>query len=137
MSTSSGLRGQCNVCAHSYNEHSRHRCNGRDKKRNKKGKYEYVKCTVYWYICQQGSHDFMGDRNDAYLVCHDCKSHPGGGPEGTGPDGVFPTADEAQAHDPGRLEWQWHPTYQRYYYIDNNGNPIWMDDQGQSSSSAQ
>lgn len=80
----------------------------------------------------------MGDRRDAYLVCHDCTSHPGGGPPGTGPDGTYPTAHDAQPYDDGGEEqWLWDSTYQRYYFMDGYGNIIWADDQGQSSSSRQ
>ena len=59
------------------------------KKRVSKGKYKYEKCTTWWYICQQGSHDFTGNRSNAYMVCHSCSAHPSGGPDGTGPDGEY------------------------------------------------
>lgn len=78
----------------------------------------------------------MEERPDAPLVCHDCRSHPGGGPEGTGPDGTFPTADNAQAYDDDAIAWEWDPNEQQYYYLDDYGNPIYAD-QEQSSSSAQ
>ncbi|KAH7129669.1 hypothetical protein B0J13DRAFT_563173 [Dactylonectria estremocensis] len=136
MSASSGLRGTCSVCSHMYNEHNRYRCTGRDKKKVDKKKHQWVQCTARWYVCQQGNHAFMGDRKNAYLVCHDCKSHPGGGPDGTGPEGSYATADDAQSYDVGEEEqWQWDSTYQRYYCVDAYGNTVWAEDQGQSSSS--
>lgn len=79
----------------------------------------------------------MGTRNDAYLVCHDCPSHPGGGPAGTGLDGSFATADGAQEYDGSEEQWLWDATYQRYYYVDVDGNKIWDGGVGESSSSAQ
>jgi hypothetical protein len=91
MSASSSLSGDCSVCAHSYNEHNRFKCKGSDKKKAAKGKYTYEKCKTRWYVCQQGGHDFAGDRSNAYMVCRSCAAHPGGGPDGSGPDGTYYT----------------------------------------------
>lgn len=119
------------------NEHNRYRCTGqyrRRKTRSGKKTYEWTKCTAWWYICQQGSHDAMGDERDAYLVCHDCPNHPSGGPDGTGPSGSFARADSSQTSV--RDEWQWDNESGRYYRIDENGNIEWTDP-GQSSTSGQ
>ena len=91
MSASSGLSGTCGVCNHSYNEHNRFRCGGSDKKKTGKGKYTYQRCKPWWCICQQGGHDFAGDRSNAYMVCHGCEAHPGGGPDGSDPGGTYYT----------------------------------------------
>ena len=36
---------------------------------------------------------------NARLVCHNCKSHPGGRPEGRGPDSTYETAQIAQTNN--------------------------------------
>ncbi|OIW27049.1 hypothetical protein CONLIGDRAFT_647168 [Coniochaeta ligniaria NRRL 30616] len=84
----------------------------------------------------KGGHQSMGDSMDAYLVCHDCQGHPSGGPDGTGPDGSFAVANDAQDYAGDEVSWQWDSTNQRYFCVDANGNITWADDQGQSSSSA-
>ena len=130
MSASSGLTGECSVCSHYYNEHNRFRCEGSDKKKASKGKYKYEKCKTWWYICQQGSHEFAGDRVNAYMVCHGCSAHPGGGPDGTGPDGDYYTPSGGSGGSGGsgnqqQTEWLLDPKSQQYYYIDSEGKSQW------------
>ena len=135
MSASSGLSGVCNVCNHFNNEHNRFKCNGTNKKKAGKGKYTYEKCKVWWYICQQGGHDSAGDQSIAYMVCHGCEAHPGGGPDGSGPDGTFYTPGSgggsggsggSGSGSKGQVEYHLDPATNRYYYIDSNGASQWV-----------
>ena len=79
MLASSGLSGDCSICTYSYNEHNRYRRKGSDKKKAEKGKHTYEKCKTWWYICQKGGHNFVGDRSHTYMVCRTCEAYPGSG----------------------------------------------------------
>lgn len=127
MSASSGLKGQCNVCGHMYNEHNSEECIGRDRKKDRNGKTKWVKCKNRWYICQQ-SHD--SKRRNAYQVCHNCPSHPGGGPSGTEPGGDYTTAHNVRKFE---AEWEWDPVRNAHYYKDEDG-AIHYDQTGAGSS---
>ena len=127
MSASSGLKGQCYVCGHMYNEHNRDKCKGRDKQKDKNGKKKWVKCTRWWYICQQ-SHE--SERPTSYQVCHNCPSHPGGGPSETEPDGSYSTADNAQEFEDG---WEWDPVKNVYFFTLEDGT-VQYDQTGAGSA---
>jgi hypothetical protein len=138
MSASSGLKGDCGVCKHSYNEHNRHKCKGSDKKKVQ-GKYTFEKCKTWWYVCQHGGHDFAGERADAYMVCISCEAHPGGGPDGSGPDGTFytPSAEESITMDWSPWEWVAENNQWRRYRVSNGKYEYeWRDPEPSPSSTS-
>jgi hypothetical protein len=97
-----------------------------DKKKVGKGKYTYEKCKTWWYVCQQGGHDFAGDRSNAYMVCRGCEAHPGGGPDGSGPDGTYYTPSggsggSGSSSKGQEVERLWDAASNCYYYVNSNG----------------
>ncbi|PVH71366.1 hypothetical protein DL98DRAFT_106436 [Cadophora sp. DSE1049] len=71
------------------------------------------------------------NRSNAYMVCHGCSAHPGGGHDGTGPDGDYFTPSGGSGGSGGsgkqqQIEWLLDPTSQQYYYIDFEGKSRWV-----------
>lgn len=64
MSSSSGLRGRCEVCGHQNNEHSTAPCPA-------------PRCPNRWKRCQVAGGCFRKSNNWTYRMCYACKDHPG------------------------------------------------------------
>ncbi|CAI6100994.1 unnamed protein product [Clonostachys chloroleuca] len=117
----------CVVCHHLYEEHNAYPCKGQDKQK-KDGKKKWVKCKNKWYICQQ-IHET--ERRNAYVVCHNCPSHPGGGPEGSEPGGSFDVAANVQKY---QGDWEYDHKTGRYFYTDEQGEIHWYNESAQQTS---
>lgn len=77
MTTNSGKSGACRKCHHFNNEHKYTKCKAK-------------RCKVEWKVCQSTAHSH-------YILCKECKDHPGGGPAGSEPDGSMRDADEGDS----------------------------------------